>query len=216
MLLLSSMMKILLFSVSDLRKLRSKLELSIPANADEFMLILKRFANLIYATCSENSPLFLSLREIIWSLHDFCRAARKAFLSLLTTKGSTLWITLLQARQFSMGEAAILFEFTNMKNHVFIIVKYRPSSLLQETMAMIHPTWGSVEFGPYKILRAIDALRKGIGPKILTIDIPAWKWSLRNHWKEPISRASANHFFAKSTRTASLNARVDSVYQTRC
>ena len=38
-----------LVSVDDLRKQRKKLKVCIPAEVDEFMLMLKRYANLVYA-----------------------------------------------------------------------------------------------------------------------------------------------------------------------
>ena len=99
-------------SVAELRGQQNKLKVSIPAEADDFMLMLKRFTNLLYAAFSETYPLFKAMVEIIRALKEFSREARKKMTS--ATKGSILWIVLLQARQFSLGEVNLLCEFTTM------------------------------------------------------------------------------------------------------
>ena len=40
-------------SVAELRGQRNQLKITIPAEADDFMLMLKRFANLLYAVFSD-------------------------------------------------------------------------------------------------------------------------------------------------------------------
>ena len=52
-------------SVSDLQVQRGKLKICIPSKPNEFMLMLKRYANLVYAFFSEACLLFKLLREVI-------------------------------------------------------------------------------------------------------------------------------------------------------
>ena len=99
-----------LISVADLRALRQRMKISIPEEAEEFMLILKRFGNLLFALFSEKCPLFRAVNEVVKALKAYSREARKNMPT--NTKGSILWIILLQARQFSLGEVHPLFEFT--------------------------------------------------------------------------------------------------------
>ena len=47
-----------LVSISDLCVQRKKIMISIPAEADEFMVMLKRYANLLYAVFTETCPLY--------------------------------------------------------------------------------------------------------------------------------------------------------------
>ena len=101
-----------LVSVADIRAVRKKMKLSVPSEAEEFMLILKRFANLLYALFSARCPLFQCIQELIIALKAFSREARRNMSQ--ATKASILWIGLLQARQFALGEMHILFEYTQM------------------------------------------------------------------------------------------------------
>ena len=101
-----------LVSVEDLQSKRKKSKISIPTEADEFMLMLKRFANLFYTVFSEMCPLFKALHEVIKVPQVYSREARKKM--SLSTKGSILWIILLQSRQFALGEVNILCEFSTM------------------------------------------------------------------------------------------------------
>ena len=82
-----------LVSISDLRVQRNKIKISIPAEADKFMVILKRYANLLYTVFTETCPLFNALLEVIRALREFSREAQKRM--TMSTKGSILWILLL-------------------------------------------------------------------------------------------------------------------------
>ena len=101
-----------LVSVADLRSLRSRLQAVVPVEAEDFLLLLKRFANLLFALFSEQCPLFKCIREVIRAYRAYSREARKQLSQ--ASKGAILWIVLLQARQFAMGEVNVLFEFTKM------------------------------------------------------------------------------------------------------
>ena len=54
--------------------------------------------------------MFKVLREVIRALMDISRESRKHM--TMATRGSILWIILLQSRQFELGEVNILCEFT--------------------------------------------------------------------------------------------------------
>ena len=101
-----------LVSVQDLRGLKRHMQISVPVAAEEFVLLLKRFGNLIYALFSSSSPLFKCMKEIINALMGYSREARRRM--PMATKASILWIVLLQSRQFGLGELNILHEFSTM------------------------------------------------------------------------------------------------------
>ena len=101
-----------LVSVHDLRALKRKMKITIPVASEDFLLLLKKFANLVFALFSSQSPLFKCVRELITALKAYSREARRKM--SLQTKGSILWIVLLQARQFGQGEVNVLCEFTTM------------------------------------------------------------------------------------------------------
>jgi hypothetical protein len=80
----------------------------------DLVLILKRFANLLYAPSGQDFPLFDAMTSLIDDLEDFNDTARETFTkkSMIAT---VLWITHLQARHFvgvqMVGENAVLAEF---------------------------------------------------------------------------------------------------------
>ena len=101
-----------LVSIANLRGQQNKIKISIPAEADEFMLMLKRYANLLYVVFTASCYLFKALLEVIRALREFSREACERMTML--TKGSILWTVLLQSRQFALGEVNLLCEFTTM------------------------------------------------------------------------------------------------------
>jgi len=101
-------------TVEDLLKTKSKAgKVRVPDNIEEFMRVLKRFANLIYALFSKDCPLFLALKAVIDALRAYSPTARQAL--SLQTKAAILWIILLQSRHFAMGEVDVLSEFQAMQ-----------------------------------------------------------------------------------------------------
>ena len=88
------------------------MKITIPMASEDFLLLLKIFANLVFALFSVQSPLFKCAREIISVLKAYSREARKKM--SLQTKGSILWIVLLQARKFGQGDVNVLCKFTTM------------------------------------------------------------------------------------------------------
>ena len=108
---------------ADLRAARSKVKAGVPASGDDLLLMLKRFANLIYALFTSQSPLYQELHLIIKALKAFSLNARKNLPHKV--RATIMWIILLQARKFSKGqmdmddaEDKCLGEFKNLKHHL--------------------------------------------------------------------------------------------------
>ena len=93
-------------------KLVTKILPHVPTDAWEFLLLLKTFANLLYALFGSGCPLYQHVRMIIKALFSLKRNALKTMPA--HTKASILWITLLQTRHFAAGEITLLAEFKNM------------------------------------------------------------------------------------------------------
>ena len=66
-----------LFSVADLRQQRKHHKFCIIDEADEFNIMLKCYANLVYVVFPETCPIFKVLKELILELRDFSCEARK-------------------------------------------------------------------------------------------------------------------------------------------
>jgi len=105
-------------STADYRAARAKLKAKTPPDADGFMLMLKRFTNLLHALFSSQSPLYIQMYGIVQALRDYSPNARSKLSHEVKT--CILWIILLQARRFSQGKMtgnnSCLGEFTNMVN----------------------------------------------------------------------------------------------------
>ena len=96
----------------DIKSFKKKIQAKVPATSEEFTLLLKRYANLLFALFSKNCSLYKCVVKIIDALKDFSKAAKEGMTK--RTRASILWIILLQARQFAIGEVNILVEFTTM------------------------------------------------------------------------------------------------------
>ena len=59
-----------LVSVNDLRAQQKKMKISVPADATEFLTMIKRYANLIYAVFSETYPLFKVMQKVVRALRE--------------------------------------------------------------------------------------------------------------------------------------------------
>jgi hypothetical protein len=99
-------------TMQDITNLKKKLTPKIPTSADDFMRLLKRFANLLFALFSDTCPFFQCIVKIINVLKEFSRGAKESMSKM--TRASILWIILLQSRTFALGEDTILAEFTAM------------------------------------------------------------------------------------------------------
>ena len=90
----------------------TKVTAKVPEDAFDFLLMLKTFANLLYAIFGASCPLFANVRQIIKALSSYKRNALKQL--GIQTKASILWILLLQTRHFAGGHQTVLAEFKNM------------------------------------------------------------------------------------------------------
>ena len=121
-------------TLQDIKTLKKQITPKIPQEGDQFMLLLKRYANLLFALFSELSPMFRAVVTIITALKSFSRQARETMSK--RTKASILWIILLQKRQFAIGDTTILAQFSTMqanlaaKNELIVHVEV-PSELIE-------------------------------------------------------------------------------------
>ena len=107
-------------SIADFKANRAKLKAQTPVEAEGFLLMLKRYENLLYALFSADCPMYKQMAEIVNTLRMYSSNVR----STLTheAKTSMLWIILLQYRRFAQGkmigdgDAWCLGEFTNLVN----------------------------------------------------------------------------------------------------
>lgn len=90
-----------LVSIKDLKALRSKLKIYVPMEAEDCLLMLKRYTNVLFAIFSDTCPLFKCIKELILSLREYSRDTMKRV--SLATRRSVLWITLFQSREFSIS-----------------------------------------------------------------------------------------------------------------
>jgi hypothetical protein len=97
----------------DIKALKTKFRPIVPESSEKFMLMLKTFANLLFALFSRDSPMFMYMEAIIRALCEYSPRARDAM--TVTTKGSILWVILKQSRLFSIGEMSVLAEFQEVQ-----------------------------------------------------------------------------------------------------
>ena len=104
-------------TAADYKAARSKLKAVVPDTAEDFLLMLRRFANLLFALFSSQCPLYKELHALIAGIKALSPNARSKFTK--ETKATMLWIVLLQSRRFSqgkmVGEDACLWEFTHLQ-----------------------------------------------------------------------------------------------------
>ena len=113
-------------TASDLRTARKKIKATVPKNGTDLMLMLKRYANFIFALFTSESPLYKELATIIRSYRKITANARTNFPH--NVRATLPWIILLQSRVFAEGEMATsadtdevvgcLGEFVNLKNSI--------------------------------------------------------------------------------------------------
>jgi len=104
-------------SATEIRAARAKLAASVPKDADRFMLMLKRFRNLLFALFTSQCPLFIQIYDIIKAFREYSASARANIST--ESRASILRIILLdQARRFTQGKmtgnTGSLGEFNNM------------------------------------------------------------------------------------------------------
>ena len=104
--------------ILDHKAARAKIIAETPTDAHGFLLMLKRYTNLLFALFSAQSPLYIQMYGIVKALREYSMMARENLSHKVKT--SILWIILLQSRWFAQGKMvgtnACLGEFTHMVN----------------------------------------------------------------------------------------------------
>lgn len=135
-------------TVEELRKSKSKIRAVVPDSAEDFLDMLKRFTNLLFALFGGRCPLYIQMYDIVEALLTYQPCARKKFTH--QTKASILWIILLQSRHFAAGSMqgaqACLGAFTLMQNQLYAKMTHMighaeiPARLLQPTASKAKDT----------------------------------------------------------------------------
>jgi hypothetical protein len=100
----------------DIKALKQKFMAKVPTDQEKFMLLLERYANLLFALFTEECPFFKCVLRVIRSLKEYSRNARARI--SLTTKASILWVIHKQSRRFAIGEVTVLEEFSHMHSQL--------------------------------------------------------------------------------------------------
>ena len=93
--------KAMAVSAAEVKAARAKVQAATPATAEEFMLMLKRFTNLLYAFFSSQSPLYKQMYAVVKALNEYSPNARTQLSHEVKT--AILWIILLQSHWFAQG-----------------------------------------------------------------------------------------------------------------
>ncbi len=156
-------------TASDLKAARKKIKAQVPKDGTELLLMLKRYANFIFAIFTSESPLYKELAIII---RAFKKITTNARINVPHNVRATIpWIILLQSRVFAEGEMTsradmdgtegCLGEFVNLKN---AITAKCLSGLSHDDMPdqlRIDPTRGMKNLGPGK--RDLAAMLQAAG-----------------------------------------------------
>lgn len=100
-------------SPEDHQKMKKLMKVAVPTTSEDFTLMIRRYANLVFALFGPLCYLFLALKQLIDCLRGYSRQVLNAMPQL--TRASILWIILLQSRHFAMGHTDILAAFANLQ-----------------------------------------------------------------------------------------------------
>ena len=95
-------------------KPKSSFYAKVPESAEDFMVMIKRFANLLFALFGGACPLFLHIVNIVENILQLSKSARDVMTQ--STKAAILWIILIQSREFSRGKGELTAEFAEMQH----------------------------------------------------------------------------------------------------
>ena len=99
-------------TVAQIKAIKTRSKATVPATQEKFMLLLKRYANLLFALFSGECTLFRCMVRVITALRAYSYNAREKMPPSM--KASILWVILKQSRRFAIGEMGILQEFDEM------------------------------------------------------------------------------------------------------
>ena len=95
-------------SASELKASRTKLAAKIPEDSEGLLLMIKQYANLLYALFSSQCPMYKQMYAIVIALREYSPNARIQLGSNAKAKASMLWIILLQSRRFATGTWSVI------------------------------------------------------------------------------------------------------------
>jgi hypothetical protein len=101
---------------SELKALKTKTKAIVPTSSEKFLLLLQRYANLLFALFGADCPLFQCVVTVITAVKAYSRNARDKMTQI--TRASILWVILKQSRRFSIGEMDVIQEFKGMHEHL--------------------------------------------------------------------------------------------------
>ena len=186
-----------LITLQDIKNLKHKVKPKVPETAEDFVLLLKRYANLLFALFTSESPFYKCIVQVIQALREYSKQAREAL--SLHSEGAILWIILLQSRRFGIGEMDILAEFKNM--HSNLASKQNSFSHCELPNSLIKTT----EMKKKKQPPTID-LTPNIPKRPKVINNPNnWNPKLRDALQQPL-REARNPSFTKILKFCNVEA----------
>jgi len=95
-------------------KPKSSFYAKVPEFAEDFIVMIKRFANLLFALFGGACPLFLHIVNIVENILQLSKSARGVMTQSM--KAAILWIILIQSREFARGKGELTAEFQEMQH----------------------------------------------------------------------------------------------------
>jgi hypothetical protein len=101
---------------SELKALKTKTKAIVPATSEKFLLLLQRYANLLFALFGADYLLFQCVVTVITAVKAYSCNAQDKMTQI--TRASILWVILKQSCRFSIGEMDVIQEFKGMQEHL--------------------------------------------------------------------------------------------------
>ena len=131
-----------------------KLRAHVPETAEDFMLMLKRYTNLIFALFNSQSPMYQAMYDLVQALRNFSPQARQALSQ--QTKGSILWTILLQSRRYAAHGCPVDCGEDWTKEHIELMLRRGPHTSARSKnaiSALQEESYEKVRNGYAKIVR---------------------------------------------------------------
>jgi len=99
-------------------KPKSSFYAKVPESAEDFIVLVKRFTNLLFALFGGACPLFLHIVIIVENILQLSKSAQDVMTQ--STKAAILWIILIQSREFARGKGELTAEFQEMQHELAV------------------------------------------------------------------------------------------------
>ena len=93
-------------------KSKSRIVATVPKEADEFLVMHKRYANLLFGLFGGSCPMFRHMVNIVENITSLSKSARDNMTQ--KSKSTMLWIILIQSREFARGSGCVVAEFREL------------------------------------------------------------------------------------------------------